>query len=246
MVRVQIGRIDIVDIVDIVGIVVGQHNLIAHRRVEKMSAAANDDESEFTVAQGSALMLAPDAYISVNPGLFDNPPPPMLLHDVDDAALLALAADSAKPKRGRPRKSNAVAREPPKAKAPKLPKPPKPPKPPKETTSKAARGKSASRGNAGVNADVAPPAARPEMTLAQELDEMPTELILRENALLIDAIRELQSSDVDKAVKLQQHLHFNLVYLLSCDHKVPAAAASSTNAVSTAVSTASTSTRLPE
>jgi hypothetical protein len=195
----------------------------------------DDDESEYVVAQGSALLMAPETYISVNPGLFDAPPP-MLLNEVDDAALLALAsrdhsvADtsaSALRKRGRPRKSGVVETQVPKPRKPATtvaPKPVKPKSRTKESRRVSSGGNAVATAGAAAGAGAAveaPVVDERELSLADELDEIPTDLILRENALLIEAIKELQGVDVDKAVQLQQQLQFNLVYLLSCDHHVP-------------------------
>jgi hypothetical protein len=183
------------------------------------------DDEEFTLANGSALLMSPNAYISVNPNLFA--PPPMLLDDalVLPDSSLPDAALPVVPRRGRPR----IPTDPNKPRAPRKRKslPPAVSAPANATSVSVssssrpkARPKAASsrRTSAPVVAVVPPPPVVKELSLADELDELPTDMILRENALLIDAIKELQAVDVDKAMLLQQQLQFNLVYLLSSDH----------------------------
>jgi hypothetical protein len=216
-------------------------------------------DEEFVLSRGSVRNLPPTSLISVNPDAprhhhasgFMMPPPPL-----DDALFGDGFADvkAARRKPGRPRKVLAPGQELPKRRR-------KPPQPKSEvataveadnavvpdvtssdTNSIINNNNSSSSSSAkklrriGVPKGRTPAAAPTEppkapLSLVEELDELPVEMILAENALLINAIKELQCTDADKAVALQQQLHYNLMYLLSVDSATePTAAAESASA----------------
>jgi hypothetical protein len=205
-------------------------------------------DEEFVLSRGSVRNLPPTSLISVNPdaprhhhaSLFAVPPPPL-----DDALFGDGFADvkAMRRKPGRPRKVLPPGQELPKRRR-------NPPQPKSDvataveadnaavpavassnssSATKKLRRSGVPKGRTPDAAPTEPP--KPPLSLAEELDELPLEMILAENALLINAIKELQCTDADKAVALQQQLHFNLMYLLSVDSATePTAAAESSAA----------------
>jgi hypothetical protein len=200
-------------------------------------------------------LLPPTSLISVNPNArphssFSIEPPPPL-----DNALFAVQAPSGnvKPRRppGRPRIVRAPGELPPRRRK-KVPPPtpavsdnaaaaaasgvsgaaPPPPAPSTKSDSKRVSGwPGLPRSKPAPSESGKRPV--PQLSLAEELDELPIDMILHENDLLIAAIKEMQSIDAERAVAMQQQLHFNLMYLLSVDSTTESAPAVVTESAST-------------